>query len=532
MNSIFFRIYGGVVLSLVLVTLLAYVTWTVANEVRAQENREKIARGTFTLVSNSLVDRTEEERERWLGLLSRLMGYKLRIVPIADTELDSTQRSRLARGDVLVDKRGPGNAYVYSRLPIDDQELALSAHIQRVTEQQARATVYLILNRLSHQPAEKREEEFANIATFFGYPIRLIAANSAPLRAEQRSRMRRGEVILELDREGNSAMIYAEMLGGAKVLQMGPLSLPDPYPFSLVVSILIAGLCGIAFAVYLLIRPLERRLRKLERVASHISRGNLEARVKETGSDAVGRLAAAFNGMAEDIQRLLSIQREMIRAVSHELRTPVARIRFGVKILEDTDDYEERIKQGEMIDKDIQELDELIDEILTYARLEEGQPTLNFEMIDVDDVVREVVDERRPSRDDVTVEQVCSSAPLKRRQAEIERRYIHRCIQNLVGNAYRYAESNIRVTYTASADTCRIDVDDDGQGIPEKDWERVFTPFARLDDSRTKATGGYGLGLSIVQRIVYWHGGRAIVGRSDLGGARFSLIWPRKQGKR
>ena len=75
---------------------------------------------------------------------------------------------------------------------------------------------------------------------------------------------------------------------------------------------------------------------------------------------------------------------------------------------------------------------------------------------------------------------------------------------------------------------CRIDVEDDGPGIPEQDWEKVFTAFARLDDSRTRTSGGYGLGLSIVRRILYWHGGQAFVGRSDvLGGARFSLVWPR-----
>ena len=79
-------------------------------------------------------------------------------------------------------------------------------------------------------------------------------------------------------------------------------------------------------------------------------------------------------------------------------------------------------------------------------------------------------------------------------------------------------------------DNCRIDVEDDGPGIPEEDWEKVFTAFARLDDSRTRTSGGYGLGLSIVRRILYWHGGQAFVSRSaELGGARFSLVWPRKK---
>jgi len=79
------------------------------------------------------------------------------------------------------------------------------------------------------------------------------------------------------------------------------------------------------------------------------------------------------------------------------------------------------------------------------------------------------------------------------------------------------------------AQQARLVVDDYWSGVPEEAWARIFTPFLRLDDSRTRASGGHGLGLSIVRRIIYWHGGRAGVGSSELGGARFSLTWPREQ---
>jgi two-component system sensor histidine kinase RstB len=115
---------------------------------------------------------------------------------------------------------------------------------------------------------------------------------------------------------------------------------------------------------------------------------------------------------------------------------------------------------------------------------------------------------------------------------EAEPRYLHRALQNLVSNAMRHAESQVRVGFQLSQERCRIDVEDDGPGVPESAWERIFTPFMRLDDSRTRASGGHGLGLSIVRRIIYWHGGRALIGRSQgLGGACFSLTWPRQQGE-
>ncbi len=116
---------------------------------------------------------------------------------------------------------------------------------------------------------------------------------------------------------------------------------------------------------------------------------------------------------------------------------------------------------------------------------------------------------------------------------EAEPRYMHRALQNLVSNAMRHAETQVSISYRLGAQRCRIDVDDDGPGVPEDAWEQIFTPFMRIDDSRTRASGGHGLGLSIVRRIINWHEGRALIGRSEsLGGACFSLSWPRTQAPR
>ncbi|WBA80831.1 ATP-binding protein [Endozoicomonas sp. GU-1] len=219
----------------------------------------------------------------------------------------------------------------------------------------------------------------------------------------------------------------------------------------------------------------------------------------------------------------------MIRGVSHELRTPVARLRFGLDLIADARTQEAREAQLEGMDQDIQELDHLVDEFLTYANLEQGTPTLRLKRHDVDKVVAQVVGEHLRLQNRVEIEHIPCNVLNPRRFVEIDRRYIHRAIQNLVGNACRYADSKVQVRFSSTQDTCRIDVDDDGAGIPEEQWERVFSAFSRLDDSRTRKSGGYGLGLSIVRRIMYWHGGRALVSHSPLGGARFSLVWPRKQ---
>jgi len=301
-----------------------------------------------------------------------------------------------------------------------------------------------------------------------------------------------------------------------------------------VILFLIISIIAILLMIaYSLVKTFDRRLKNIEAAASRISRGELDARVARTGSeDSIGRLGAAFNSMADHIQRLMFVQKEMIHAVSHELRTPVARIRFGVQMIEDCPTEDELQKQVVGIDGDIQELDELIDEILTYARLEQGGPILAFQEADVGAIVEQVVSEQGSVKPEMKIFSEYKKGSEVWKISEVEARYIHRSIQNLVGNATRYANGKVKVLCSFDSETCRVDVEDDGPGIPEEDWESVFTPFARLDDSRTRSSGGYGLGLSIVRRILYWHGGQAFLGRSELGGAKFSLVWPRKQEKR
>lgn len=114
-------------------------------------------------------------------------------------------------------------------------------------------------------------------------------------------------------------------------------------------------------------------------------------------------LAATFNSMTEHIRRLIESQRELTRAVSHELRTPVARIRFAADMLADTDDYDDRMSQRDYIDQDIEALNGLIDEILTYAKLEEGSPKMTWEAVNLKELVEQIVRETNALGKPVTV---------------------------------------------------------------------------------------------------------------------------------
>ncbi|MFK3974637.1 ATP-binding protein [Pseudomonas sp. NPDC087358] len=544
MNSIFLRIYGGMLGVLVLVALLGVLTLHLANKVRSEQYREHLAHGTFTLMADNLKPMDSIERTRSLAVWERLLGIPLTLETAEQAHLDGGSRNRLSRGQVVVEQTGPHAARVFREVEPNlsgkpGSALLLTGEVQQISEQLARATIFLLLDELVRFPVDEQpiRLETLRLSKGFGFDMHLIRLEQVDVDDDQRRRIDEGDTVMALGKGGDSIRVLSGVGKTPWVLEIGPLYQMNPYPPELLILIACLGLCLIGLVVYLLVRRLEHRLRGLEAAATQIAQGSLDTRVPAAGADSVGRLASAFNGMAEHLQRSLTIQRELVRAVSHELRTPVARLRFGLEMIGDASTPEARHKYMVGMDNDIQDLDKLVDEMLTYARLEQGSPTLNFQRIDLDALINQVIAELAPLRANVRVSRgQCISVSDDACDAgqawvEAEPRYLHRALQNLVSNAMRHAESEVRVGYQLSQDRCRIDVEDDGPGVPESAWERIFTPFMRLDDSRTRASGGHGLGLSIVRRIIHWHAGRALIGRSQqLGGACFSLAWPRRQG--
>ena len=334
MNSIFLRIYGGMCAALILVALLGVLALHLLNQVRSEQYRERLAHGTFSLMADNLQPMSEIERRRALAVWERLLGIPLSLKTFSQTDLDSSQRGRVLRGQALVEQTGPFAARVY-RLVSEKEQLLLSAEVQQISEQLARATIYLLADELVRYPVAEQPQRLAALkeAKGFGFDMQLSTLDAADMDEDQRRRVAEGDTVMALGKGGDSIRVFAGLVGTPWVLEIGPLYQMNPYPPQWLVLIAVLGLSLIGLIVYLLVRQLERRLSGLESAATRIAKGSLETRVPARGADSVGRLAAAFNGMAEHLQRLLAIQRELVRAVSHELRTPVARLRFGLEMI-------------------------------------------------------------------------------------------------------------------------------------------------------------------------------------------------------
>jgi len=526
-NSIFLRIYGGMLVAMLLVAAMAWGVVEAVNKYREDEYNQKMLVGTFWSIANGTGRYHGAERDRWLQVISTILGLKLELLDENRVVFTATERERLRESRVVLRITDPAEpADVYIKLP--SEPVYITAKVTTIAEQQWRATVVLVIDELGHHPLAQWDQATANIQAHFGYPVSRVKMADVRLDRDQLERLKRKEVVIALS-DGASQdagiRVYAKIGDTGDVLLLGPIRQLDQRPWSLLVPLGMAALLMMGLAAYLLVRPLERRLKSLESAVQQVARGNLAVRAADGGRDAVGQLATSFNGMTEHIARLISAQREMTRAVSHELRTPVARIRFGLEMIGDIDDGADRRHRIAAIDHDIDQLDALIDEILTYARLEEGMPAIAWADVDLAALAKQVKSELQPIAGNIVID-VNAEGELS---ADGEERYLHRVAQNLVTNAIRYARSRIVLHVLVQGDDIELVVEDDGPGIPEADRERVFKPFARLDDSRHRASGGYGLGLSIVQRVAEWHGGRVWVDKATLGGAAFHMRWPRRR---
>lgn len=339
--------------------------------------------------------------------------------------------------------------------------------------------------------------------------------------AEQK-RLQRGENVVRIGDWGWRTLAVAPLNEQMVVQMVVP---PDPLDVNLLywsINVLVGATMLACLLVWL--RPHWHDLERLKATAERFGKGHLDERTQIAASSNIGSLAHVFDTMAGDIENLLNQQRDLLNAVSHELRTPLTRLDFGLALALSDDLPRASRERLQGLIAHIRELDELVLELLSYSRLQ--NPARLPERVEV--ALDEFIDSILGSIDEELESQVVIDVML---HGQLERfildpRLTARAIQNLLRNAMRYCEKRIQVGVQVCPKGCEIWVDDDGIGIPDDERERIFEPFYRLDRSRDRATGGFGLGLAISRRALEAQGGTLTVEASPLGGARFRLWLP------
>lgn len=392
-----------------------------------------------------------------------------------------------------------------------------------------RGTIVLIEDELFRRPRSEWPKTIKALDAKFAYRLSIIERWTLKLPPKQAEKLDSGE--LAIDAEGD--VIYHRLKQTPQVLKVGPISpganpdQPRILPLDLRIRLLTWSLIGLflAVAVWFWVRPVWRDLEALRQTARALGEGHFETRSPEARSGAFELLTETLNGMAERIQRLIATQKELSSAISHELRTPISRMRFALEMLTETDEREEQERLWQMMNVDLEELDNLIDSSLTYSRFEREQPEPHLTAIEFAPWLEEEVESMRILGRSLELSVDCSKLP-DSQEVELDQKSMPYAVTNLLRNAIKYAKTNISVSTEVVNGRIRVYVDDDGIGIPEEERQRVFFAFTRLDRSRDRATGGYGLGLAIVRLVLEQHGGKVTADESPLGGARFTLEWP------
>ena len=265
-----------------------------------------------------------------------------------------------------------------------------------------------------------------------------------------------------------------------------------------------------------IIRRLLKRLENLQRGVKRFGDGDLTVRVPTEGKDEVADLARQFNAAASRIEELVQSHKSLLANASHELRSPLARIRMGLELMGDDPSV---TKAKAEIQRNINELDQLVDEILLASRLE--QPDVDVGSTEAVDLIGLAAEECARVDADLDVRAT------EGMEVKAIAKLVRRAVRNLLENARRYSTGDIQLILSREGDMAVVRVEDFGPGVPENQRERIFEKFYRLPGA-SERSGGVGLGLSLVRSIAQRHGGSAVCeGRLDgQPGASFVLRLP------
>lgn len=278
--------------------------------------------------------------------------------------------------------------------------------------------------------------------------------------------------------------------------------------------LVIAAIVGsvIILIAILLLRWVTRPLRDLAVAAERFSLDEAHDPVPEGGPAEVRRAAKAFNTMGERVRRLVSERTMALAAVSHDLRTPITRLRLRSELLDDE-------QTRNLIDEDLVEMEAMINSTLEYLRM--GLAKEEPKAFDLATMLRTIVDGEADRGQSISLKGI-EHAPMLGRPIAVKRAF-----WNIIGNALKYGDT---VTVHIKRDDAQILVEvlDDGPGIPDTEFEKVFEPFYRIESSRSRQTGGTGLGLTITKTILSEHNGTIELHNRQRGGLRVSVRLPSK----
>lgn len=351
-----------------------------------------------------------------------------------------------------------------------------------------------------------------------GMPLSIVPADALPRAVQEQAALPR---VRFGDNGQGLPSFYVPVRGGASYLVAAAPAPPSPLPlvagiavFVCVITLTVSATVGI---------PLMRRLQTLRRAVVELGSGNWSVRVPSAQGGVLDELAESIKRTADQLRRQFKEREALLQVASHEIGTPLARMRFQLGMLEDELADGRGRERVRAMSVDLDELDTLSTDLVAWMETDAGS-RVNRVDVALAPLLRSLAELEQAAAGgridvDMRVPQDVT--------AHVDERQFQRAIENLMRNAFRYAQSVVVVDAVVTRDTVIVEVRDDGPGISAENRTRVLEPFVRVDSGVTRAHRGLGLGLAIVRRIVDAHCGSIAVTGASEGGTCVRTVWPR-----
>jgi signal transduction histidine kinase len=287
---------------------------------------------------------------------------------------------------------------------------------------------------------------------------------------------------------------------------------------SLQVMLTTAFYSGILLFLGIWLYPLIKRLRLLSKATKTFGAGNFAWRIPVSPTSYVADIENEFNRMAQKIETLIQDNKLLGNAVSHDLRTPLARLRFGIEALSETNKPEKQHKYIRHLSQDIAEMERLVEVLLNYARLEQSMVKVDKKPVNIN----QLIDQSVYGLDDGTGKQI-KWQPNEKIIISGDQNFLVMLINNLLNNAQQYASQVVHVNIYQQEKKIILAIADDGPGFAKDKRLELLQPFTRGHNDPQKP--GFGMGLAIVARIAAWHDAEINIDDSELCGARFTVTF-------
>jgi len=390
--------------------------------------------------------------------------------------------------------------------------IGLSAGLDRIFFSQAETSKTQLLGPV-FEAAKQQNVDMPRFVESLGGTHKIHSLGDIAWSDDNLKKLHLGQAIVLSD-SGVTEQIYI-LVNQTQLLEISlSISRPDTgqfFLYSVLFFLLLGGV--IAFWIW----PLWRDLSNLEKTVSNVRPDGSIEQNNINKTSLIYPIAKSLNNMGRQIAQLMQNQRELSGAVTHEFRTPLARLKFALAM-------KPSAQSNPWLDmqKDVDELESLVQEMLDYASTDARIPEMNLAEIPIKQLCQQLIYRLKESHLSHLNTKVYGDDP----HVLADEHFIERAIENLVLNGARYANKVLEIHVIRQKKVILICVDDDGIGVSQSMRKKIFSPFFRPDESRDRQQGGVGLGLAIVKKIVDWHQGDCYVTDGELGGAKFIISLP------